>query len=133
MENASYAIQGLKLRAPDELERLGVQFSRMSIGDAKEKKKGGADKPVQKLIGGGETGVVAEGSPVATTSHNNHNNATTTPAEGEKGLVCAFCGVHEDGVKIKMQVCSRCKETAYCSREHQRGHWQVHKATCKQK
>lgn len=28
------------------------------------------------------------------------------------------------------QRCSRCKKTYYCSAEHQKGHWQLHKGVC---
>jgi hypothetical protein len=31
LENASYAMQGLKLKVPDELDRLGISFSKLAL------------------------------------------------------------------------------------------------------
>lgn len=39
---------------------------------------------------------------------------------------CAVCGSKRD-----LKSCSACKVVHYCSREHQRDHWMVHKANCK--
>lgn len=105
MENASYAIQGLKLRVPDELDKLGIKFSKMAISDRVSNEKAKSEEkaePTQLL--------------------------PALPAQ----LKCGFCGVVEDDAH-KLQVCSRCKQMAYCSREHQRSHWQVHKPDCKEK
>ncbi|KAF2344675.1 Zinc finger MYND-type [Trinorchestia longiramus] len=43
---------------------------------------------------------------------------------GEEDALCAVCGV---GATHR---CGRCHMTPYCSREHQRQHWQQHKALC---
>jgi len=45
---------------------------------------------------------------------------------------CAVCD--KPGTKSeKLKVCSGCNGVAYCSKEHQREHWKVHKANCKKK
>ncbi|XP_060068397.1 egl nine homolog 1-like [Ylistrum balloti] len=43
-------------------------------------------------------------------------------------IVCQLCGSHND-----LQLCSRCKTTWYCSKEHQKYDWKYHKKTCKKK
>ncbi|OWF38394.1 egl nine homolog 1-like [Mizuhopecten yessoensis] len=43
-------------------------------------------------------------------------------------IVCQLCGAHDD-----LQLCSRCKKTWYCSREHQKYDWKYHKKTCTKK
>lgn len=42
--------------------------------------------------------------------------------------LCLACGV----VKWSLQRCGQCKTANYCSREHQRQHWPLHKAFCAQ-
>jgi len=39
---------------------------------------------------------------------------------------CGFIGCTKEGTKR----CSRCKKIHYCSADHQRKHWQLHKALC---
>merc|ERR1711894_810822 len=39
--------------------------------------------------------------------------------------VCELCGTLEN-----LLVCAGCKETYYCSKEHQRNHWKRHKPFC---
>lgn len=43
---------------------------------------------------------------------------------------CIVCGVHhqEDGTKLFR--CGRCKNVQYCSKEHQKKHWKMHKLVC---
>ena len=49
--------------------------------------------------------------------------------EAMKALIfCAKCKTACESNKR----CSRCKKTAYCSRDCQRDHWKVHKKTCKE-
>ena len=40
---------------------------------------------------------------------------------------CAHCGMTSD----KLQTCSRCKDTKYCSKECQKAHFPTHKGPCK--
>ena len=40
-------------------------------------------------------------------------------------LNCAVCGITE-----KLKVCSKCKSTYYCCRNHQIDHWALHKLEC---
>eukprot|EP00741_Cyanophora_paradoxa_P013089 tig00020675_g12642.t1 len=42
---------------------------------------------------------------------------------------CAHCGVGG----CSLSNCARCKEASYCSPECQRGHWEAHKQSCKEK
>jgi len=42
---------------------------------------------------------------------------------------CAACGAH--GLNVKLNVCSRCHKTYYCSVECQRKDWPKHKDPCK--
>mmetsp|Transcript_85462 Transcript_85462/g.171112 ORF Transcript_85462/g.171112 Transcript_85462/m.171112 type:complete len:538 (-) Transcript_85462:796-2409(-) len=52
---------------------------------------------------------------------------TLEATEVKEVVVCAACGKEKAS-----QVCSRCKETRYCSRECQTKHWKSdHKAVCK--
>jgi len=44
-----------------------------------------------------------------------------------KGRVCFSCNLPS----TKMQVCSKCRNAHYCSRDCQRGHWAQHKESCK--
>lgn len=39
--------------------------------------------------------------------------------------VCNLCGLGD-----KLYRCSRCQEAVYCSKEHQRQHWKVHRLEC---
>jgi hypothetical protein len=39
---------------------------------------------------------------------------------------CAICGATEE-----LKKCSRCKRVCYCSKEHQKSHWKIHKTDCK--
>ncbi|XP_069117730.1 egl nine homolog 1-like [Argopecten irradians] len=43
-------------------------------------------------------------------------------------IVCQLCGSLDD-----LQLCSRCKTTWYCSKEHQKYDWKYHKKSCKKK
>ncbi|XP_033735601.1 egl nine homolog 1-like isoform X2 [Pecten maximus] len=43
-------------------------------------------------------------------------------------IVCQLCGSRDD-----LQLCSRCKTTWYCSKEHQKYDWKYHKKICKKK
>ncbi|XP_065655897.1 uncharacterized protein LOC100209808 isoform X3 [Hydra vulgaris] len=44
-------------------------------------------------------------------------------------LYCFYCGVDN----IPLLRCVQCKSIWYCSREHQKNHWSIHKSFCKQK
>ena len=39
---------------------------------------------------------------------------------------CAVCGMTEE-----LKKCSRCRRVCYCSKEHQKSHWKIHKTVCK--
>ncbi|KAE9103480.1 hypothetical protein PF010_g13724 [Phytophthora fragariae] len=41
------------------------------------------------------------------------------------GRACPICGKTES-----LKHCASCKRVSYCSREHQRQHWKVHRAEC---
>lgn len=41
-------------------------------------------------------------------------------------MSCALPSCSQPGTKT----CSRCKKVSYCSKEHQREHWKVHKKVC---
>lgn len=43
---------------------------------------------------------------------------------------CAVCGVHLQPDGTKLFRCSRCKSVQYCSKEHQKKHWKLHKMMC---
>jgi TPR repeat protein len=43
---------------------------------------------------------------------------------------CWYCKVHGSTLSSRMLRCSRCKESLYCSVEHQKVHWKVHKRWC---
>lgn len=47
-----------------------------------------------------------------------------TSENGDK--CCAICGGNE-----KLKACSACGLIYYCSVEHQKSHWKVHKGNCK--
>lgn len=52
------------------------------------------------------------------------------PKEGIEGVhVCDFCGKNVNGKLFK---CTGCNVVYYCSKEHQKVHWQKHKNICKQ-
>lgn len=52
-------------------------------------------------------------------------NLRTGATGASSGAVCTKCG------KIgKSLVCTRCKNTSYCSRECQVSHWKTHKPAC---
>jgi hypothetical protein len=42
---------------------------------------------------------------------------------------CSKCGL--SSATNHLCLCSQCKEAYYCNKEHQRGHWQIHKPCCK--
>jgi hypothetical protein len=44
---------------------------------------------------------------------------------------CNFCGRNDSSHKMKLRLCSRCREAQYCCVEHQRADWQTHKLVCK--
>lgn len=43
-------------------------------------------------------------------------------------MKCAFYGCNEPGI----QRCSKCKDSYYCSKDHQTKHWKEHKLNCSQ-
>jgi hypothetical protein len=43
---------------------------------------------------------------------------------------CAFCGETPENAAIKLSLCGRCKQVAYCSKGCQTGHWKAHKTEC---
>jgi hypothetical protein len=47
----------------------------------------------------------------------------------EGKMMCPVCGC-ADEEKKKLLVCSGCKSTYYCSKEHQKKHWAEHKDEC---
>mmetsp|Transcript_16119 Transcript_16119/g.22259 ORF Transcript_16119/g.22259 Transcript_16119/m.22259 type:complete len:386 (-) Transcript_16119:44-1201(-) len=49
-----------------------------------------------------------------------------TKCESTRCSSCALCLKFS----VHLQVCGRCKQFAYCSRECQKSHWQVHKIQC---
>jgi hypothetical protein len=46
---------------------------------------------------------------------------------GMKGLF-----VDSDGIERRLRLCSRCKDVVYCSTEHQKADWKLHKPKCKE-
>ncbi|GMH54923.1 hypothetical protein TL16_g01782 [Triparma laevis f. inornata] len=55
------------------------------------------------------------------------SQSSSKPAAAAKPApYCAFPGCKVPPTKT----CSRCKETQYCSREHQKEHWRFHKKIC---
>ena len=54
------------------------------------------------------------------------------PDRDDKVRVCAYPGCNIDGKGLfnKMMKCGRCRSTYYCSVEHQKEHWKVHKQSC---
>jgi hypothetical protein len=51
------------------------------------------------------------------------NNPVNTEKDVQEELACAVCGVKN----TMLSRCSRCRAVYYCSQEHQRRHWSVHK------
>jgi len=45
-------------------------------------------------------------------------------------MKCSNPSCHASGSDTKLQACSRCKVTSYCSRDCQRIHWKNHKGVC---
>jgi MYND finger/Sel1 repeat len=45
---------------------------------------------------------------------------------------CSFCSASGSTLSCRMLRCSRCKEGLYCSVEHQKKHWKVHKRFCEE-
>jgi TPR repeat protein len=43
---------------------------------------------------------------------------------------CSHCGVMGSRLPSPLLKCSRCKEALYCSVDHQKKHWKVHKCWC---
>ena len=54
------------------------------------------------------------------------------PDRDDKVRVCALpeCNIDGKGLFNKMMKCGRCRSTYYCSVEHQKEHWKVHKQSC---
>mmetsp|Transcript_11094 Transcript_11094/g.27992 ORF Transcript_11094/g.27992 Transcript_11094/m.27992 type:complete len:97 (+) Transcript_11094:70-360(+) len=48
-----------------------------------------------------------------------------------QGNQCAFCLVKDEDSEVDLMRCGACKQTFYCSREHQRSDWPAHKLLCK--
>lgn len=52
--------------------------------------------------------------------------------EEEDTPECFYCGLHASE-KVKLFRCAGCHQLRYCSKEHQRRHWKIHKNPCKAK
>lgn len=54
-----------------------------------------------------------------------------TPGPVQKSLraKCGHC-LKEESKEEKMMKCGRCKQQVYCSGEHQKLHWKIHKTHC---
>lgn len=76
-----------------------------------------------------DTGVNVMYYPPPSAEERRHSDMTNPYLRGK--LCCAVCGVPKF-LAASMMVCSRCKSAYYCSREHQKAHWRVHKRTCQQ-
>ena len=50
--------------------------------------------------------------------------------DNELGRMCRYCSKSAYDLGKELQVCSRCKNTWYCSRECQVADWKVHKQQC---
>jgi len=50
---------------------------------------------------------------------------------GTYNTVCQFIKHMKYDKRVGRLMCSRCKQTFYCSRRHQAAHWTKHKKTCK--
>ena len=74
-----------------------------------------------------DTGVNVMYYPPPSAEEQLHSNLTNPYLRGE--LCCAVCGVPKY-LTASMMVCSRCKKAYYCSRQHQKAHWNLHKKTC---
>ena len=66
---------------------------------------------------GKQPGVAAEG-PAVTQPHSSVSRR------------CHFC-LQEEGTDGRLQLCTGCSATVYCSKVCQKHHWQEHKALCK--
>jgi hypothetical protein len=44
--------------------------------------------------------------------------------------LCGFCEESPVRAAVKLSVCGRCKQIAYCSQGCQKAHWKLHKAVC---
>ena len=42
---------------------------------------------------------------------------------------CAVCGIKKSA-ETKLMKCARCYSVAYCSKEHQKEHYKIHKVFC---
>ena len=73
------------------------------------------------------TGVNVMYYPPPSAEERRHSDMTNPYFRGE--LCCAVCGVPKY-LAASMMICSRCKRAYYCSREHQKAHWKVHRTTC---
>lgn len=51
----------------------------------------------------------------------------TYPNGNNSRIVCALSGCDE---QHNLKQCSKCKSANYCSKEHQKKHWKVHKKAC---
>jgi TPR repeat protein len=45
---------------------------------------------------------------------------------------CSYCGTSGSLLPSPLLKCSRCKEALYCSVEHQKSHWKLHKRWCEE-
>ena len=50
----------------------------------------------------------------------------------EKKCALPSCGLKKSATTSKLKKCSVCYSTHYCCREHQKEHWRVHKAFCRE-
>ncbi len=115
-ENASYAMAGLRQKVPEELEKMGIQFSKLAVKEKaqdteteyKEEKKDNNNNEIQE----------------------ENNNQTAHQQSEALLMVCGLC--EKRAAKLgELMVCGRCRCVAYCSKEHQRLHWKTHKTHCK--
>ena len=58
------------------------------------------------------------------------DRSTGGAANHADSAYCAHCLVLTDGPGVNLKVCSRCRVSSYCSRDHQKSHWPLHKRLC---
>lgn len=54
-------------------------------------------------------------------------DTSSSSSPSSSSTCCSSCGTSE----AKLLQCSRCKSVSYCSVEHQRQNWKIHKPDCK--
>ncbi|KAK5698623.1 hypothetical protein LTR97_006269 [Elasticomyces elasticus] len=96
-------------------------------------------KPTQQAYSGGLLNVQGQfglfGSPAnkpdVVAKMKRMMEAVREDSSGVVSSICVVCGKDEGEGGKMLQKCTACKRRGYCSREHQKAHWKVHKPFCK--